>query len=147
MADGTRRSLSEEEHAIRLKFDAATHDGARDLRARLWSELKEVRRKTARRKERLFVRIRFQEKPATISSCLIADLRLVSPIPQASGVSPAHRIDAYVSCELLLDAELPPCERPGPCPHELVAFVLESDNNETDLEKRAWAALREQRDR
>ena len=143
MANAVRRSLSPEEHAIRVRFDAAPRDGGDGSRARLWDELKETRAKGARDKKRLFVRLRLQESPTRIASCLIAALKFPASDPDSAGGLRAHRLDAYVSCEFLFDTDLPPCERPGRCPHDVVVFVMESDNDKSPLKKRAWDAVRE----
>ncbi|MFI5312462.1 MAG: hypothetical protein ACHQQ3_14590 [Gemmatimonadales bacterium] len=140
---GVRRSLSPLEHSVRLKFDAAPRDGADGTRERLWEELKDARGKGARRMKRLFVRVRLQESPTRIASCLIADLRFTARTRASPPGAHAVRLDAYVSCELLFDSDVPPCERPGPCPHDVVVYVMESDNDKSPLKKRAWDAMRE----
>ena len=141
MPTGVRRSLSPEEHAIRVQFDAAQK--GTELRGDLWRALQSARAKGARSKQRLVARLRFHERPASMASCVVGDLTIVAYDPNASRPSHGNRIDAYVSCELLFGTDAPPCERPGPCPHEIVVYVLDSDNNKTDLEKRAMDSLRE----
>jgi hypothetical protein len=141
VADGVRKSLSREEHSIRVQFDAIGKDDER--RGSLWSKLQRARSRSARQNERLLVRVRLQEHPAHIASCLIADLEILTLETGRSGGSYPNRIDAYVRCELLFDTDLPPCERPGTCPHEVVVYSMKRDNSESADQERAWDALRQ----
>lgn len=139
---GVRKSLSREEHAVRMQFDAAPKDD--DSRLKLWKDLQKTRAKGVRAKQRLLVKVRLQESQARIASCLVADLKIISPEAYASGDPHPNRIDAYAPCELLFDTDLPPCNRGGPCPHDVVVYVMESDNSRTVVRQRAWEALRQQ---
>ncbi len=141
MTDAVRKSLSPEEHSIRVQFDALRKDDER--RAGLWSVLQDARSRSAREKQRLSVRVRLQERPARIASCLIADIELLKSGTRRSGAFYPNRIDGYLKCELLFDTDLPPCERPGACPHEVVVFVMKTDNAGSAVEERAWDALRQ----
>jgi hypothetical protein len=141
VADGVRKSLSQEEHAIRALFDAM--EKADERRGDLWSRLQDVRAKNAREKERLVVRVRLQENPTRSASCLVADLEILKSESHPGLGSHPNRIDAYVRCEVLFDTDLPPCERPGPCPHQVVVFVMKSDNGASAAAERAWDAARQ----
>jgi hypothetical protein len=141
MIQGVRKSLSREEHAIRMQFDATPKEDA--LRAKLWKDLQKERRKGVQQKQRLFVKVRLKESTSRIASCLVADLRIVSPDSHVVGGDHETRIDAYAPCEMLFDTDLPPCDRSGNCPHDLVVYVMEADNVRTVVRKRAWDALQE----
>lgn len=140
MANETRRSLSKEEHELRLRFDAAPRDGIDLARGRLWRALMEARARGARSQQRLAVRVHLRDSPV-IASCLVANLKIVLGIANPTAGTRPHRIEAYAPCELLFGGEFPPCDRPGVCPHDVVVYVLESDNSMTALETRAWEAL------
>jgi hypothetical protein len=141
MADGVRKSLSPEEHAIRVRFDALGRGDER--RAGLWSMLQDARRRAAREKQRLAVRVRLQDHPNRTASSLIADIVLIKSGTRRSGAFHANRTDGYVKCDLLFDTDLPPCERPGACPHEIVVYVMKADHAGSAAEEGAWDALRE----
>lgn len=141
MAEGTRRSLTKEEHALRLKFDVAPREATDGSRRRLWRALTAARGAGALAQQRLAVTVHLRDKLALTALCLIADLRIVQGIANASLGLAAQRVEAYAPCELLFGAEVPPCERPGTCPHDVVVFAMESDNNSSELERRAWEGL------
>jgi len=141
MVEGVRKSLSREEHAVRMQFNSTPKEDVQ--RATLWRELQKTRRKGVQLKQRLFVKVRLKESTARIASCLVADLRIASPDSHVVGGSHETRIDAYAPCELIFDTDLPACDRPGTCPHDLVVYVMEADNVRTVVRKRAWDALQE----
>lgn len=141
MAEGTRRSLTKEEHALRLKFDAAPRDAIDGSRRRLWRALTEARGSGALAQQRLAVKVHLRDSSERIALCLIANLRIVLGIANASMGTAAQRVEAYAPCELLFGGEVPVCDRPGRCPHDVVVYAMESDNNSSDLERRGWEAL------
>jgi hypothetical protein len=141
--DIKRRSLSPEEHALRLKFDAATREKDDEERTRLWTELRRARARGARAKARLFVRVRINDtRRPLLAACLVSDLEIVSLAPVLEGFAPPRRVEAYASCELLFGPKTPLCTRAGPCPHDVVVFVLESDNETIPLHHRAYDSLK-----
>jgi hypothetical protein len=138
-----RRSLSPDEHALRLKFDAATREQDVEERTRLWVELRRARARGARAKARLFVRVRINDsRTPVLAACLVGDLKIVSLATVRDSFAPARRVEAYASCELLFGPKTPLCTRAGPCPHDVVVFVLESDNETIPLQKRAYDSLK-----
>jgi hypothetical protein len=138
-----RRSLSPEEHALRLKFDATTREQDIEERTRLWTELRRARARGARAKARPFVRIRLNDsRTPLLAACLVSDLKIVSLATVRDSFAPSRRVEAYASCELLFGPKTPLCARAGPCPHDVVVFVLESDNETIPLHQRAYDSLK-----
>jgi hypothetical protein len=102
--------------------------------------MKRERARGARVKERLFVRVRVHDRPV-IAACLVSDLRIVSLPKVTAGFALAHRVEAYAPCELLFGPKTPLCTRPGPCPHDVVVYVLQADNESIPAEQRAYESL------
>ena len=74
MADGVRKSLNPEEHALRMQFNAAARGD--EQRVKLWKDMQKARAKGVRQKQRLLVKVRLKESTTRMASCLVADVRI-----------------------------------------------------------------------
>lgn len=147
MPNSLGKSLTNEEQNCREAFQRLDRERADTfVRANAWSALIVARDRGVQHLVVPFVAVRMREDPLAVAFSIVGTISGVTSAPNPLDSRRSAALVGSVPCDVLFDARrpagVPPCERPGPCPHEVSIYILEEDNDDADNQRLAMRRLR-----